>query len=727
MDLTKLSDAELRAMLGAPEPQANLPAPGATPIAQRRSNDLSTWSDADLIAHRDGMAAEPSTFDALKRGVGQGANIGLADEMEGLGAASGFPDWTRVVPGARYLAGGTRLAAEKIAPGTFGRAATDRYDAAVTREREGDRQAQEAHPWAYGGGQVVGGVASAIPMAAAAPARFGVAAGQSLGSRALWGGLSGSMLGGAQGVGEGEGSIADRLPNAGLPAAVGTGFGVLGPVAGAGVAAGSRALSNAVGPSLMNLGRAASRDLLGAFEGAGGAGAVPGRAARLGPDAMMLDLGEPFVGRAKGLATMPGEASERIVSTLRARNDGTNARLSADLDGAFGPAPTPSRVSAGIDASQEALGPDYGRVMAGASRVDTSALAERLEAGIVNTRGDAQRAMRQVRADLDVPGNPGNLDPSPQALLSSRQAIDGRLRTEADPNTIRVLTMARQEIDGELARAVPGIKAVDAQYAELARQNTALTRGGQTLDSGKTAIRPGDLAQEITAGAQPQSAMVGPSAAPFRLRQGARAEVDRVVGTEANDLAALRRYVKGEGDWNRDKLAQVFGADEAERVFRAIDRETAFRDAFVKVSEGSQTAQREGGRAAMAVRDVKPSASDAGLTIAGAAGGPLGFAGAAALKAGRIGANLLGRGRDLGRNDDVARALVMSGSERDALLADLVRGSGRMGEARSAADQRGRVAQILMSGSGRNDETEHLTATGAARARALGRAVLGVR
>jgi hypothetical protein len=59
-------------------------------------------------------------------------------------------------------------------------------------------------------------------------------------------------------------------------------------------------------------------------------------------------------------------------------------------------------------------------------------------------------------------------------------------------------------VDGELATAVPGIKAVDAQFAELSRQSAGLQRGSQVLDGGKTAIRPAELVDEMVARRAPR-------------------------------------------------------------------------------------------------------------------------------------------------------------------------------------------------------------------------------
>jgi hypothetical protein len=184
------------------------------------------------------------------------------------------------------------------------------------------------------------------------------------------------------------------------------------------------------------------------------------------------------------------------------------------------------------------------------------------------------------------------LSRDPASLLNSRQAIDGLLATEVDPNTIRVLTQARQAVDAELTRAVPGIKAIDAQIEESARQSSALKRGSQVLDSGKEAIRPGELANEMTQGAQPQGTLVGPSAAPMRIKQGTRAEIDRLVGTNVNDLGALERKIGTPQDWNSQKLGTIFGEGPRDRVAKALMDNRKFRQSYQDIVQNSQTAQR---------------------------------------------------------------------------------------------------------------------------------------
>lgn len=77
------------------------------------------------------------------------------------------------------------------------------------------------------------------------------------------------------------------------------------------------------------------------------------------------------------------------------------------------------------------------------------------------------------------------------------------------------------------------------------------------------------------------------------MQQGARAEVDRLVGQAANDPAKLQQVMKGEGDWNRDKLRTMFGQERADAALNAIDRETAFYRTNNRVTSGSDTAMAQ--------------------------------------------------------------------------------------------------------------------------------------
>lgn len=619
-------------------------------------------------------AEKPGVALSTARGAMQGLTLGLADESYGL------------TQGVRSLLSG----------GTF----SEGYDRGLEEYRGNDKAAREAHPIASTVGEVGGSI---VPMVGAGATALGARAmgltGPNLLSRSAMSAGSGGVIGGVQGFNSGEGGFSERLQNAKVPAAAGLALGAASPTIGLGVGKAVNAATRAIrgaGTVPPGMTGAAADMLAEDFARAGGSRAITQRIDELGPDAMLLDASPSLMGRAQGLAIQP-ETREGIVAPLMARNRSANTRLNADVDAAIGPAPIPSQVEAGLAQSRDAVAQGYGPVMGQARAVDTTALANRLDAAAVDLRGPAQRAVLDVRRMLNIPGNPGQLDPNPQALLSTRQAIDGMLATEQNPQVIRHLTAARQEVDDAMARAAPGIKDVDANYAELARQSEGLERGARALDAGRTAVRPSELAADIQQGALPQGTQVGPSAVPLRMRQGLRADIDREIGNRANDLEALKKVIKGEGDWNREKLAMVFGQDEASAIINSVDREAAFRNAYNKIVENSQTAQRTAGAKGVEIPDGTGGGSDAGTVIAGAVGGPQGAAAALGIKGLRLAGAEAQRAAAMARNDGLMRALTTTrGPQLDALIRGVERRIGVHSVA-GTAEERARALVTIMT------------------------------
>jgi hypothetical protein len=309
---------------------------------------------------------------------------------------------------------------------------------------------------------------------------------------------------------------------------------------------------------------------------------------RLGPEATLADVSPEWMGIARGAASRPGQR-DNVVKPLLDRDAGRNARLQNDLDQSLGPVRTPSVIERGLQASRDSLSPQYTEAMQGARAVDTRALADRLDELAINLRGPAQANARRVREMLNIPGQ-DVLDPHPGALFQTRRAIDGMLDGETNSHVVEILSAARRQVDDALAQATPGIKDVDAQFSELMRQSEGLERGRTVLNSGKTAVRPDEFAQELVDGSLPAGLLTGPSGASARVRQGIRADIDNAVGNNANDPAALQRLLKSEGDWNRDKLRLAFGDEAADAALNAIDRETQFYRTAGRVTAGSDTA-----------------------------------------------------------------------------------------------------------------------------------------
>jgi hypothetical protein len=476
------------------------------------------------------------------------------------------------------------------------------YDEGVKAQRAETETLRKASPGVALLAEAAGGLTSGAGLVKSGVTLAG-RVGSGLFPRILGYGAEGAAYGAAHGAGSTYSDKAsDYIENAKHGATTGALIGGGLPILGAAAGNLYRAGSAFLGPRVEGAGRGASALLRAAAQAdEAGLRALP----EMGDAAMLVDAGPSMLGLGQGAATGSGPGRTLLSNALRQRDAGTGARLADAVENAVGPAPTPSHIEAGLAADRGRVAEAYGPVFEQVGPVDNRVLARQLDIMAHETRGPAQRTLNQVREMLNLP-NSDILDRNPHTLLATRNAIDGMMKAEAsNPQVVGQLTAARRLVDAQLARNVPGIKQVDARYEELARQSDALARGGQVFDVGKEAIRPIELAEEIQRQAIPgglqvgppaeravESAFVGPSAAPFRMRQGARAELDRVVGTQVNDLLALERTLATPQDWNSQKFATVFGEDARRQVADAIMNNRRMREAYQYIVHNAQTAQR---------------------------------------------------------------------------------------------------------------------------------------
>lgn len=541
-------------------------------------------------------AEAATTYDAMGNPTGGAvsepvqASMPYGEQMARVGSA--------IDKGVRMAAGGATFGlADKFAGGMdylTGRAPS--YDAGVKAQRAETEAVRKAAPGPAAVAEALGGVGTGVGLVKSGISLAG-RTGARLLPRVLGYGTEGAAYGAAHGAGNTYSDKAsDYIENAKNSGALGLVTGGALPLAGAAAGGAYRAGSAFLGPRIEGASRGASSLLRSAAQADEvGLRGLPS----MGPDAMLVDAGPAILGLGQGAGTGTGAGRTAIVDALRGRDAATGSRLARALDENLGPAPRPSQIEANLSGDRAFAGQEYQPLLQAAGPVNTRGLAAQLDAMAIQERGGAQRAVRQVRDMLNDPVATRELDRNPAALLNTREAIDGLIGVETDANTIRVLTRARQAVDDELANAVPGIKAVDAQIAESHRQSAGLQRGSQVLDTGKTATRPADLVDEISASALPQGEMVGPSAAPLRLRQGTRAEVDRIVGTSVNDLNALERKLGTPQDWNAQKMATIFGDEPAARVAKVLMDNRQFRQSYQDIVQNSQTAQRLSSSAAM--------------------------------------------------------------------------------------------------------------------------------
>jgi hypothetical protein len=456
-----------------------------------------------------------------------------------------------------------------------------RVDEAVKRHEA----AFNRSPWAYGLGEAAG--SAVVP---GGLARFGLSMagrGGNIASRLLYGGAEGALYGAGQGAGHTyTGRPEDYLENAGGGAVIGSVLSPVGPILGQGVStvAGRGAVKGIPKP----LAEAAQADREGLEAIMRG---------DLGERAMLTEGGPNMLGIAQGATpggTGPGRA--RLINALTERNQETNPYIAGEMDRLFGAARTPSVVQQGVQRDIDTLSPHYDRAYESARAIDNTTLADWIGGRIGSTRGPAQESLRQVRGMLDIPGNPGALDPHPRALGAARSAVRGMRDSADDPAVRRELGLVYDQMTRELQAKVPGIRQLDSARAELGSRFDALdpgSTGSRMFETGRQGvIRPDELRDVLTEAARPKGTLTQPSQEPSFLRAAARAELDRIVGTNRNDLAKLRQVLAEPQDYNQQKLAVMFGQDRADGIARVLNQEHRFRDSYNKVVENSQTAQR---------------------------------------------------------------------------------------------------------------------------------------
>jgi len=567
-DMSKMSDDELRSIAyRQPEPPVG--------VTIHRGNGVSE-------VYKGGGKYEPTTMPESRARAVRDVNGRMSDIAEaplrGIPYAGAFVP--RAAAGIKSFMQGTPYADELTAE----QAKAKTYDA--------------DYPIESTAGQVAGGLVSTLLGAQYLPAAgmlLGVGA-KTLPGAIARGGVAGALQGAAQGAGNTEDLTSGKaMTDAGKGMAFGGALGSSIPaalgVAGQGI---NRMVGNA-GDMLSSAAAPTVRYLRENMMDPAKLAVQKRLAAALGPEGMLADVGQEWKGIAQGASARPG-SREIVVDPLKARDADKSARMLGTVTTELGGDVIPSEVKKQVRAAQDALSPEYTAVFANAKAVDMKPLADKLGALAVDKRGPTQKAAEDVLGMLYVKGTK-ELDPNPKTLHEIRKEIDGMMGVEPNRAVKTVLAEARKAIDEELAAKVPGIKPIDAKYAAASRELDAFKTGQKAFDTGReNVVRPSELAGQQSSFAQPAGTAPGPptSAGIDRLSEGARSEIHRLLGTNSNDVAKLNNLLKGEGDWNRDKLRLLFGQNKADKVLSVLDAERQMEGTFREVVGGSQTGVKTG-------------------------------------------------------------------------------------------------------------------------------------
>ncbi|WP_409188838.1 hypothetical protein [Bradyrhizobium sp. RDM4] len=614
-------------------------------------------TDTAVLAQLNGSAPEPKSYlskvDDVVRALANGMTFGLADRFAaGMDAATGR--------GAGY-------------------------DENLAKEREKTDQFASEHPVISTGANLVGG--AAVPIGAIGAAAKGVG----LGTKMLYGAGAGAGIGGIQGAAESRDwtDPVQVAKDTGRGIVIGGAIGGAIPAAGKMLGAGYNAVANATRGRVDGMSRAAGGHLINAME-ADGPATVQQRMRELGPDATLADAGPAFLGKAQGASLNSDEGRSVLQGALTTRNEGTNARIQSDVNRALGPAEDPQTVTNAIKAHRTAVdNVNYPAALDNAPPVKIAPVMIHLLDKIDQTPvGSMERKALEKLQDMltktkkepmvDAGGYPvydklGNerfqdvpySHDEAHILHKVKQELDNVIEYDAPGLGVPAGALSRQQaalkelrhaINQTLELQVPGYANANRVSAALAKRGDAVEAGTQYLGSGKTIASPDRFAAEF----EPLS-----PGERIAFGKGSRGNIERVLGTKANDLQALRTELQGEGGWNTDKIATVHGQPAADELAASVDRNLKFRDTYNKVVENSQTAQRQSARDAMKpvppgeVPLINPNMTTVGLALAGAKKAANAAYGAV-------------RADPTRHYGEVAQALTEQGAARDARIQSII-------------------------------------------------------
>lgn len=321
-------------------------------------------SDLEVVPSRSVPVEAPGVISSGLRGVKQGATFDFGDEI--VGGVRGL---------GRWLSG----------DGDLG----DNYRAARDEERAADHAAQEAHPWAYGAGNVAGAVATGfIPGVGAAR---GASAAAALGRAALAGGVAGFGASESEGLG---GQAADAAIGAGTGALVSRLLG----------GAPKRSVDRVVG-DLTDGTRATLRDRL------------VGASGKKVSNVVDIVTGTPEIRAARGDLPALGEAI-----------DGAIKKTGALLDEAYAGANTKT---AGIKVS-DVLGAIEKHASDDPGKAEISAAVRRQAENVLNSWGDrvhvSAQEVRTLASDIADGAFRGSPAIAPKTGQKTSQAVWGDLK-----------------------------------------------------------------------------------------------------------------------------------------------------------------------------------------------------------------------------------------------------------------------------------------------------------
>lgn len=530
------------------------------------------------------------------------------------------------------------------------------YDQELERVRQFTQGTIAESPNAETFGKVLGGVVGLAPIA-------------STGAGAAALGLRGNMLtriaaGGASGAAIGAADAAARDEDAGRAGSLGFAIGAASPIAGRAIGMAAAPAINRLATAAQNTFGGASRAnnaLLAAVEASGQD--IPALRAELArnPNLTLADLSPALREQVVGLA-QGGPQAPAVQAWVNARREAAGGQVREAFDTAIGAAPDPVALREQLaQTAQTNARNAFQPILRNAQPVSLDGLSE-------GARGRIMQAHERALAPFS---------PDARAAFSDAERLhltQQQLRREADTlgssaagsdrlaaGDVRNL---RNEVVNRLDAATGGqFRTAQRQFADDLAVREAFDNGMSALNrvrSGAQGLdaRPEALRREWQGMSQPEREA---------YREGARTQIAATMDAARNPARAGEAIT--DADFNRQKLAIIFGDDEAGQIMRAVQDSRRMAETNNRVFGGSDTAQRTAARESVRVRgDSAPAAGLEIPALAGVVGGPGAAAASIAAKGGNKLIGAMGRRSDTARNRMLADDLTAAGQGGEDVL-----------------------------------------------------------
>ena len=593
--------------------------------AQYEVNAPDNASDADIMAYVQKSAVPDPKTPAAQPEQPQRSDLDKRmDERVAKEAAGGFAPHAspaQYLPFGSWLdeaSAGIDAGLNKVSGGRIGAP----YDEAKAYQDARQRYIDNNASGLEKGAAMVGGVVASAPFGAARVFR-GTTLLPEIGNAALTGAGYGALYGGGEGEGE------NRVLNAVKGAAIGGTVGGVAPVVARGI---GNAVSYATNrgatlpPALQPFERGAVNRVA---DDIASSGLTPQRYAQeaqeLGPQGMLLDMGEDLRGSAETLANTHGPQLPIVRGELNARRADAPDRIRAGVDRALGPERNLGQfVDTVTRGTRQQAAPYYDQFHATSIPVtpEIRNVLDSIPASAFNraqtlARADGYRQQFRLRPVNDpMQAMTGVQRTAPEAVPTGleydylKRAVDDLAQgAERGSNEARIYgNLARQlrtTIDTHLspndptqsawaiARSIAGDGLEGREAAEL----------GSTVFSSKR--DPNIVADELSNLSQAGQTM---------YRHGARNNLRQIMGRAATNFgtngdATARRTLNSE--FARQNVAQIAGGPRANHLARLVDAENTMAESFNEIMRNSATARRQAGQSRLPVGAGAPVNTEA--------------------------------------------------------------------------------------------------------------------